>query len=246
MGNMYTDAITWNVFVGCRFACTYCDPSFKAQMKRQKPVIDKNGKKRGCQLCYDYEPHFHPERLFQKLPQTKGDQFIWVGSSGDISFARRDWMLSILNHIENDKERTFFFQTKNPRWYYNYEFPPNCLLGITLETDRNFEYEKYSKAPKPSLRFNYFLDLPIESNRKVITIEPIMDFDLFNLVGMCVGINPERIYIGYDTKKCYLPEPDVDKTLMLIDELKLNLPKCKVKKKLIRPAWDEHLWEEDD
>lgn len=244
MGNMYKDAITWNVFVGCNFECSYCIKSFQAQMKRQKPVIDKNGRKRGCQLCYEYEPHFHPERLTQKLPSTTGDQFIWVGSSGDISFARRDWMLGILNRIENEPDKTFFFQTKNPKWYYNYEFPQNVMLGITLETNRNFEYEKHSKAPKPTLRSNYFIDL--QYPRKVITIEPIMDFDFFPLMDICMAINPERVYIGYDSRRTYLPEPDLDKTEMLIDELRLNLPNCKVKEKILRPAWDEHLREEDD
>lgn len=236
---MYQDSVKqWNVFVGCTFNCIYCKKSFQAQMKRQKPKYDEKGKQyRGCQLCYEYEPHFHIERLFQNLPNTEEDQFIWVGSSGDISFIKHTYMVSILNRIKNEPEKTFFFQTKNPKWFMNYEFPENVILGITLETNRDFEYEEYSNAPKPTLRFSYFKE--VNHPRKTITIEPIMDFDFFKLMDMCIAINPERIYIGYDSKQNYLPEPDFNKTLMLIDELKLNLPNCKIKEKIIRPAWDE-------
>ena len=43
--NMYSNSkLSWNIGVGCKFDCNYCELSFKAQMKRQKPMIDKNGK----------------------------------------------------------------------------------------------------------------------------------------------------------------------------------------------------------
>ena len=63
--NMYSDSkLQWNVHVGCEFDCIYCKPSFKAQMKRQKPLVDKNGKKRGCQDCINL--------IFMKSDYFKG------------------------------------------------------------------------------------------------------------------------------------------------------------------------------
>ena len=122
--NMYQDAIfRWNIFKGCHFSCTYCIPSFQRQAKRQKPTIDKNGNSRGCQDCYDYTPHFHPERLKTSLPNTTGDQFIWACSSGDIAFAKHEWMEQILKRIKELPNKTFFFQTKDPACYYYYNFP---------------------------------------------------------------------------------------------------------------------------
>ena len=225
--NMYKEAFTWNVFVGCEFRCSYCPPSFQRQMKRQKPVIDKNGKKRGCQLCFDYIPHFHPERLNNKLHKTKGDEFIWVGSSGDISFIEYPNMLKILKKIEEYPDRTFFFQTKNPQFFHRFIFPVNVVLGITLESD--IYYGEISKAPFPYERVHSFelLDFP----RKFVTIEPILEFNFSVFLGWIQELNPERVYIGYDTKKCGLPEPSPLKVMKLIKELSRF---TKVKKKYMK------------
>lgn len=225
MGNMYSDSVKqWNVFIGCRFDCSYCRKSFQAQMKRQKPMLDKNGKKRGCQKCYDYEPHFHEERLNDKLPLTKGDEFIWVGSSGDISFIYVRNLYKILNKIEEYPDRIFFFQTKNPHFFLKYPFPKNVIFGITLETNRY--YPEISNAPNPYDRFYWFKTL--KHSRKIITIEPIMEFDFDQFLEWIKVINPERVYIGYDTKKNNLPEPSLEKTKKLILELE-KFTKVKLK-----------------
>lgn len=229
-GNMYKDAFTWNCFVGCLYQCKYCIPSFQAQMKRFKPTIDKNGKKRGCQLCYDYIPHFHPERLDNKLRRTYGDQFIWACSSGDITFAKKEWIEQILEKVRKCSNRTFFFQTKNPECFNNYNFPDNVLLGITLESNRY--YPNISKAPNPETRYNDFLNLDFP--RKVITIEPILQFDLAKFSQWIRNINPERVYIGYDTHKSGLIEPRLAQTKSLIQHLSIF---TKVKTKLIRERY---------
>ncbi|KKM67080.1 hypothetical protein LCGC14_1474660 [marine sediment metagenome] len=225
-GNMYEDAIyRWNVFVGCEFDCIYCKKSFKAQMRRQI---------HNCELCGNYIPHFHEERLNKKLPKTRGDQFIWVGSSGDISFISNDNMEHILNKIKEYPDRTFFFQTKDPEWFSQWVFPSNTILGITLETDRNTKLLEFSKAPSPLTRFYDFKD--IKHHRKFITIEPILKFNLGVFLRMIQGLKPERIYIGYDSKKNNLPEPSLKKVRHLISIMK---DFTKVKEKLMREAWDE-------
>jgi len=218
-GNMYLDSKKqWNVVVGCEYSCKYCLESFQRQMKRQK---------QRCMKCYNYEPHFHEERLNQSLPRTYGDEFIWVGSSGDISFAKREWMVKILDRIREMPNRTFFFQTKNPRCFYEYNFPDNVILGITLESNR--DYPSISKAPSPFIRYMDFLCLSFE--RKIITIEPIMFFDIWILLEWIEKIKPERVYIGYDTKNSNLPEPKLYKTFWLCSELSKF---TKVKTKLLR------------
>jgi len=232
---MYQDAFIWNVFKGCEFDCIYCKSSFQRQAKRQKPTIDKNGNFRGCQDCYDYKPHFHPERLNQSLPNTVGDQFIWVGSSGDISFCKKERMDLILERIKKLPHKTFFFQTKDPKYFWDLDLPENVILGITLETNRGNNYKIISKALIPPLRANDFIERIYD--RKFITIEPIIDFDLDNFIFLITSINPERIYIGYDTKKCRLPEPSLKKTLNLIRKLRER--GFYVKEKLMRKAWWE-------
>ena len=229
---MYQDAIfRWNIMVGCKWNCSYCVPSYQRQMKRQKPTIDKNGRKRGCQKCYDYEPHFHPERLYQSLPKTRGDEFIWCCSSGDISFAEEGWMEKILERVRELSNRTFFFQTKNPKCFYEYDFPDNVILGITLES--NLYYPSISRAPSPFTRYIDFLGLPFE--RKIITIEPILKFSMDIMIKWIKQINPERIYIGYNTKNCSLPEPSLRETTYLIRGLEQL--EVRVKTKLLRERW---------
>lgn len=225
-GNMYKEATIWNVGVGCNYNCKYCTPSFKAQMKRQKPVIDKNGRKRGCQQCYDYIPHFHEERL-KKVPSLKkGSDFTWIWSSGDISFASRLDMLEILLRVEELPTRIFFFQSKNPRYFKQFNFPDNTILGTTIESNR--WYNDVSNAPNPYIRWIDFYTL--QHPRKFVTIEPVLNFDLLKLVNWMGVIAPERVYIGYDTKKTwwlvngekfYLSnyEPPRDKVEALINNL---------------------------
>lgn len=222
--NMYGDSVLqWNVMVGCEFGCTYCKKSFQAQMRRQI---------HNCELCGNYIPHFHENRLGVKFPQTHNDEFIWVGSSGDISFIEDEDMLKILEKIKKYPNRTFFFQTKNPIWYDNWDFPKNVLLAITLES--NIHYPEISAAPKPRKRAVdfYFTD----HKRKTITIEPILKFNYSELLGWIRDIRPERVYIGYDSKKNNLPEPEMWQVREFIKDLKMI---CKVKEKLIRKAWDE-------
>lgn len=217
-GNMYGDSIKqWNCFVGCMYDCVYCERSFKAQMKRQK---------QNCLLCYQYIPHFHEKRLYDSLPKTKGDEFIWCCASSDITFCRPEWMEDILAMVRIMPKKNFFFQSKNPSIFEKYDFPDNTLIGTTIESNKY--YPNVSKAPRPEMRYEDFLR--IKHPRKVVTIEPIMQFDMWTLVKWMKNINPERIYIGYDTKKSNLLEPTLSMTTHLIHHLEQF---TKVKRKYI-------------
>jgi hypothetical protein len=190
-----------------------------------------------CIKCGNYIPHFHPERLEEewyrnKLPkETKGDEFIWMVSSGDISCLEREWIYKIFDKIKELNHLQFFIQTKNPGFFKNWSFPENLMMGITLETDLDKLYKIYkiSEAPLPSKRKKDFLQVNIPE--KVVTIEPILKFNLKKLVSWVREIDPVRVYVGYDTKKCLLPEPFLKKTKRLMSELSEF---TKVKPKLLR------------
>ena len=199
--NMYSDSVyQWNVCKGCNFNCLYCIPSFQRQAKRQMPKFDENGVQyRGCQDCYDYKPHFHEERLninfnLEKY-ETSGDKFIWAISSGDIYWMKEEWINQIIDKIKEYPNRTFFFQTKSPDCYYHYSIPKNVILGITLECDA-YRY-KITDAIPLWHRYIFFRDYQFP--RKIVTIEPIMGFEFDRFLSWLKDINPERIYIGYDT-----------------------------------------------
>jgi len=127
------------------------------------------------------------------------------------------------------------------------------ILGATIETNREELVRRISKAPPPAFRLRQLLSL--KHPRKMITIEPILDFDLDEFVEWIVAVKPWRVYIGYDShsKENKLPEPSLSKTKLLIKSLAWALDGIKVKGeeivsgavfgrihcKLIREAWWE-------
>lgn len=203
MTYMYKGAKTWNPLQGCRFNCIYCKGSFKAQAKRQK---------HNCILCYNYEPHFHPERL-NKIPNA---DLIFACGNGDISFAEPLEKAQILRAIQHHPKKTFLVQTKNPRCLWDWRIPSNVIVGTTIETD--LYPQKISDAPIPSVRY---LDLLKMNCRKAVTIEPILDFDLKTLKHWVWKLNPEIVWVGYanHTKNLKLIEPELSKTRELIKQL---------------------------
>ena len=221
--NMYKDAKTQNYFVGCRFDCVYCKPSFQAQMKRQK---------HNCMDCYRYKPHEHPERL-GKIPNSK---IVFVCGDGDISFSTPEYTNKIIETIKKKSKpnQTVYFQSKNPAYFSNFDFPSNVVLLTTLETDDDEIYRGISKAPTVSVRAEAFRQL--EHPRKGITIEPIIKFNTDRFVSIIKGIKPEFVWIGYNSrpKQVQLPEPLLLRTKELIAELEKF---TEVRRKTIRMAW---------
>ena len=224
---------TWNPFVGCKFNCSYC----------YAPEIYKRFSR--CEQCKAFIPHFHPERLQQKF---KAGETVFVCSMGDISFMlNKGEQIDILNVIRKYSDTTFLLQTKDPRYYLKLlhwgSFPENIVIGTTIETNRVIigkqPYSHYSKAPYPDERFKC---MGVYVNLwKYITIEPIMEFDLNILVKWMKVIAPEFVYVGYlnplwKAKKLELPEPPLQKTRKLIEELKKF---TEVRLKTIRKAWNE-------
>lgn len=204
---MYPKTKTWNPFKGCLFDCIYCEPSFKRICR----LYNK------CPLCKQYLPHEHPERL-EKVPKAK---IVFVAGNGDLSFCRPEFILRIIETIKKYPDRTFYLQSKNPRIFYKYipHLTSNIILVTTLETNRDEGYYKISKALPPTQRFIDFVALPYP--RKVVTAEPLMDFDLDEFVERMLLINPEYVWVGYNSrpKDVQLPEPSIEKTMKFIHKL---------------------------
>jgi hypothetical protein len=88
------------------------------------------------------------------------------------------------------------------------------LLGTTIETNRENDFTGgqliRDRAKSMSM---------LEGFRTFVTIEPIMDFDLDELLFLLKGIQPEFVNIGADSKNHGLSEPSKEKVLELISEL---------------------------
>lgn len=153
---------------------------------------------------------------------------------GDVAFCRPEWMRRILERIRQMPSRTFLIQSKNPHALEPYRFPGNVLVGTTIETNRDDVYDGISKAPGPSQRYRAMLKL--QHPRKIVTVEPVLDFDVDIMEKWIREIRPEICYVGYDSKKNYLPEPELYKVKILMEKLnKLT----NVRTKTIRKPWWE-------
>jgi DNA repair photolyase len=162
-----------------------------------------------------------PIRFDEKELKTdlgKGN-FIFVGSSTDM-FAEdvsRNWIVPVLNRcLEFDN--TYLFQSKNPERFNEFSaYPDKVVFGTTIES--NIDYE-ISKAPKMMARMIQMAQLRLRGFRTMVTLEPILEFDLNALTKMIEAIRPEWVNIGADSKGHNLPEPSYEKIMQLFKNLK--------------------------
>lgn len=144
---------------------------------------------------------------------------IFVENCNDLFAAEvpDEFIAQILAHCRNWPENVFVFQTKNPGRYLEWLslMPSSFVLGCTIETNRIIN--GISKAPPPSDRAREMNCLT--GQRRFITIEPVLDFDVDILADWIRRINPEFLNLGADSKNNGLPEPTVEKIMALVSKL---------------------------
>lgn len=198
---------TWNPLAGeCPHGCSYCSTHKLAQ--RWQVVKNK----------YLGEPRIDQNAIVKNL---KGNpKVIFVVGQNDLFADGVTYsdIWTILERCMAWNQHTYLFQTKNPGRMIHYlrDIPHGSILCTTIETNRHYP-EHMGAAPKPIDRaeaMSQILDF-----RKFVTIEPIMDFDLDEMVSLIRMCRPEQVNIGADSGHNNLPEPSKDKLLALISEL---------------------------
>ena len=199
-GNMYGFIdYTWNPIKGrCPHNCSYC------YMHPKWKYLEETG-------------HNTRLRLDEKELKTNLGEgnFIFVGSGTDMWLGKTEWISKVLTHIAKYPNNQYLFQTKAPINYNDWTFYDNQVLCITLETNRSIQL--ISKARVPRLRAAQLWAM--KHSRKMVTIEPIMDFDTKEFVDMIEIIKPEQVNIGADSTGNKLSEPSKEKIWELINEL---------------------------
>lgn len=199
-GNMYEWInSTWNTVKGeCPHGCTYC---YMKRWGKQKPMRFDEGE--------------------LKTDLGSGN-FIFVGSSCDL-FADDvppEWIIRTLKHCESYPTNTYLLQTKNPSAYSGYAVFVASLerfaLCITIESNRWYG-DIMGNCPPPKQRAHDFGLIPVKE--KYVTIEPILDFDLDEMVSLIKQCEPLQVNIGADSGHNKLPEPSYIKVMALIEEL---------------------------
>ena len=196
---------TWNVFVGCKHGCIYCNARTLAHTRLKHNLRYKDGFEK---------PHLAPELLDQGF---KPGEFIFVAYMGDIAFATRYEFWQILQRIQRFPSTDFLLITKNPGYFLKWTepLPSNVILGTTLETNRS---NKLSKAPPPLRRWMDIITARhIHHSRLFLSIEPVMDFDLREMMRWIGVLKPSIIEIGADNYHHNLPEPPWEKVEELLE-----------------------------
>ena len=201
---------TWNPIKGaCPHACAYCymNKIYKRFNRTPAPL------------------HLDEKELRSDLGNNN---FIFVGSSVDL-FADEvpdEWINKIfdkiIDHRDNGgKGNKYLFQSKNPKRFRDREIcfagnPDDFIIATTFETNRF--YPVMGKVNNTVHRLLKFYTTTIKVSR-MITCEPIMDFDLALMCALIKMVNPIQVNIGADTGNNHLPEPPKEKVLELIAEL---------------------------
>lgn len=154
---------TWNPVTGCRRGCFYC------YAKKIHDRFEKDG------VSFS-NIEFHPDRLLDKMP--KKSTRIFVGSMSDIEYWEREWTERILNICRENKRHTFMFLSKQPRSYYNFNWPANTMQGLTLEKinsiDDNYKITTMiGNFPRPFLSIEPLLG-PVLYNKSVTKMELVI------------------------------------------------------------------------
>lgn len=159
----------------------------------------------------------------KELLKNEGSgEVIFVQDCGDLfaSSVPAEWIEKVLKHLCDYPDNTYLFQTKNPMRFFDFmgKYPPKKILGTTLESNRDYQI---SKAPSPFMRHIEMKGLSKYNVETMISIEPVMDFDLEVFTDWIREINPKFVSVGADSKfRTKLEEPSKEKLERLVVILK--------------------------
>lgn len=222
-GNMYPWLThTWNPVGGrCSHDCSYC--YMKDLMV--KPVIKNK---------YSGNPHL----VEKELIDLGRDRYIFVENCSDL-FAKDvpDFVIQgVLRHCSR-YDNKYLFQSKNPGRFKDFTFPPRTGLATTIETNDQALIDKVApNSPKIEDRAHGIGKLPLYIGPYpiMISVEPVMKFDLQVFAKMLIDIKPDFVSIGADSKGNRLQEPTYSSILELKSILEGDRIEVKLKSNLQR------------
>jgi protein gp37 len=166
---------TWNPITGCSRRCKYCYAWRMAKRLRGKYGYPEDD---------PFRVTFHPERL-KEPRQVKKPSKIFICSMGEMFDidSKYGWIELILAEIKRSSQHTFQILTKRPDVLYQFDFPFNVWLGISIDTQ---------EAARE--RLPYLLDNDVDATVKFASFEPLLEKVDVNLEGL------DWIIIGAQTQ----------------------------------------------
>jgi len=172
----WTD-MSWNPVTGCLHECSFC---------YAHAIYHRFGR--------SFEPAFHPERLAQPLKVSK-PQKVFVCSVADLfgEWVPVKWINEVLNIVEQCPQHTFQFLTKDPRRLSEIDFPDNCWVGVTANTQKMFDNAcKYLDNVTATVRF--ISAEPLHS-AIIFDVRPPIDWLIVGAQTGIKKIQPEKIWV---------------------------------------------------
>ena len=159
---------SWNPATGClgpdgKGPCNYC----YARDRANRYNINTHD---------NFEPTFHPDRLNApkntKIPKGRenepGIRNVFTVSMGDLFgyFIPPDWIGQIFQVIYENPQWNFILLTKNPKRYLYLNFPPNCWIGATADTQERalIAVDVFKELNTKNIKFISFEPLSEEIN----------------------------------------------------------------------------------
>jgi len=214
-GNMYEFVThTWNIIIGvCLFNCLYCF--------MKKLVGDKM---KGL--------HFDEGELNTDLGSGN---FIFVGSSTDAwsSDVPSEWITKMLDYC-NQFDNRYLFQSKDPARFLDFIDHPVYKKAVFCTTiESNYHYTDISGAPPPSERAEAMEKLADFGFETYVTVEPVMEFEFYEMVDLILQCKPKQVNIGRNTNHdVELLEPIAQKVRTLAEVLRGYGIKVEIKKNI--------------
>lgn len=186
-----------------------------------------------CSYCYmkQMNPNAYPPRLaeYELTTDLESGSSIFIGSSTDM-FADNipsEWITRVLDYCyqkNNDAEKpnTFLLQSKNPKRFLefiNHPVMKRVVFCTTIETNR-FYPEIMNNAPNIEERVEAMEEIARQGRSTMVTAEPLMQFDLDEMVYFIKRCNPKLVNIGRNScRNIVLPEPTREEVQQLLSEL---------------------------
>ncbi len=160
MGKTNIDWADWvdNPVWGCRNNCPYC---YARKMAR------RIGKTQDQKAFVPTWMHGNYSKAFPDKPL-----FIFVNSMSDIAYWKDTWIELELKKITEYPQHTYFFPTKNPECYANFQqFPSNCWFGVSI-TDQG-AMDRFNKIYWNKFFFRWE-DRRVDSRKIFLSVEPLL------------------------------------------------------------------------
>jgi len=202
----------------CPHDCRYC--YMKDIKKFAKAVRHKyRGPQRVSEKSLSYRTGRHKIRRREDLPFVPDDKLvIFVCSGNDLGTAPREAKEKILEGCWEEPDYFYLLQSKYPAGLKEVEeyFPPNTILGTTVETNRANLCAEASNAPSPQER----IEMLNEFNGnywKMISGEPKMMCDPNKYASLIKKAEPDFFSLGADRGGRHnLDEPSKETLLDLV------------------------------